>query len=670
MQELKILKMSLRNFKAIKKLDADLSGNDIVITGTNGIGKTTVFDAFCWLLFGKDSRDRKDFEVKTLDSSNDAIHRLEHSAEAVISVDGINTHLKRVYKEKWVKKRGEATEELQGHTTDFYWNNVPLSLKEYQESVAKMVGDELRFKLLTNPLYFNEVMKWQDRRDVLIKIAGFVADSDVLDAIATLDNKARIADLTNVLNSGKNIEQYKAELNAKKKPIKEALAAIPSRIDEVDRNIPAEQDWRNIEESLKVTLHEIKNMQQKLSDSSLADRAWREKVDTLLRKQDGYKLELRKIIHRVSEEFFDVANKSKSEMQAQQRVLTNATDRMNAAISDMEFAKGQIAKIEKQVADKRNEWTVENEKVCNLEDITDTCPTCGQALPADQIESHKEELLAKFNEAKLQRLNGIRAEGKRLNGALEAEKKKLDELSSLVQNLSATVEAEQTALAALQQGMSETNTTAEPDATTHPDYIKVQAEIAAIDAEISAMKPVQGDDNSSETLMAEIAKYNQAADEMKARLLKRDAIQAGKSRIAELQADEKKFSQELADLEAVEFMIQKFEMEKMDMVETRVNRLFEKARFKMFNRLINGGTEATCELIHNGVPWFQINKAATIQLGLDCIKTLSRFYGITCPIFIDNAETVVTGLPDMNGAQIIRLVADATYNELTIQTKQ
>lgn len=655
--------MSLRNFKGVRNFDADLSGNSANIHATNGIGKTTVFDAFTWLLFGKDSRDRKDFEVKSLDKNNQPIHKLEHSVEVKLDIDGIHTTLRRVYKEKWVKTRGAVESELQGHTTDYYWNDVPLSQKEFQDKVGAIV-DEQKFKLLSNPLFFNEVMKWQDRRTVITQIAGHVSDVDVLETISTDKNAHRIKAIEQVLQQGKKLEEYKAEISAKKKRLKENLAAIPARMDEVDRSKPEVLDWRNNEESLKVTTHQIQLLQKQLADSSAADREHREKVDTLLRKQDGLKLELRKISHRVSEENLDASNKANAELQAQQRVLANAENRLYNIQRHIADCEREIGSYEKLTVAKRNEWQARNAEQLVMEEGLDTCPTCKQLLPAAEIEEKKGELLANFNIRKNADLAKIKAAGVEYAAKLDEYKKKLADLQQDLPMLTALVDEAKRVLEALQQAI--TGTGVEPKkAEEQPDYIATQAEIAKLQAEIDALQQSCAADTSSIT--AEIAKFNAAADEMKAKLAKKDELTRCEARLQELADQEKAWGQELADLEADEYTMELFERSKMDMVEQKVNSLFEKARFKMFNQLLNGGYEPTCELLYDGVPWSNLNRAATIQLGLDCIKTLARFYGANCPIFIDNAESIVTNLPDMNGAQLIRLVADAEYSELTIK---
>ena len=105
MKYIKLKSLKLTHFKGIKDLEIEFTDNTF-IQGANGSGKTTIFDAFTWLLFGKNSYGQTDFEIKTLDKNGAAIPKIDHEVEAVIEVDGHETTIRRVYSEKWVKQRG------------------------------------------------------------------------------------------------------------------------------------------------------------------------------------------------------------------------------------------------------------------------------------------------------------------------------------------------------------------------------------------------------------------------------------------------------------------------------------------------------------------------------------------------------------------------------------
>ena len=200
----------LRNFKGIKDLRVDF--NRVTdISGDNAVGKTTIFDAFTWLLFDKNSLDAKDFEIKTLDKNNNVIHGLEHEVSALLNIDGVEKKLSKIYKEKWTKKRGEAEKQLTGHTTDYYIDDVPVKKVEFQEAIGNIIDEKL-FKLITNPLYFSTILNWKDRRNVLLSIIG---DVDVMDVIKG-NNTLKGFD---ALLGEKTVDDLKKTLAARKRKI-------------------------------------------------------------------------------------------------------------------------------------------------------------------------------------------------------------------------------------------------------------------------------------------------------------------------------------------------------------------------------------------------------------------------------------------------------------------
>lgn len=230
MKQVKLLSLRLENFKGIKNFKLDANASNVRVFGDNAVGKTTIFDAFVWLLFDKDSQNRKDFSIKTLDKTGKALHNLEHTVEADFLIDNTVIKLKKVYKEKWTKKRGNAVAEFTGHTTDYEVDGVPVNKKEYTAKVAEIVDEEV-FKLLTSPTYFNEHLDWKKRREILLQVAGNVTDQEVI------NSKAELAKLNDFL-SGKSIEDMKKIIASRKKNINEELDKIPVRIDEIVKMTP------------------------------------------------------------------------------------------------------------------------------------------------------------------------------------------------------------------------------------------------------------------------------------------------------------------------------------------------------------------------------------------------------------------------------------------------
>ena len=110
----------------------------------------------------------------------------------------------------------------------------------------------------------------------------------------------------------------------------------------------------------------------------------------------------------------------------------------------------------------------------------------------------------------------------------------------------------------------------------------------------------------------------------------------------------------MADIESQEFLCEEFIRTKVDMLEEKINKLFKNVKFKMFNTLINGGIEETCQTLINGVPYSDANNAAKINAGLEIINVISKHYQRSFPVFIDNRESVTKIIP--TDCQIANLI--------------
>ena len=211
------------NWKGETNRTTTFNEKETTISGDNGLGKSRHREAFLWLIFGKDSQGRKDFEIKTRKANGEVIHRLDNIVEGVLLVDGAELRLKRILTEEWTKVRGQEQDTFKGNKTVTFWNDIPITITEYQKRINEIV-DENVFKMITNPLYFTS-MKWNEQREVLLKLAGTVTDND----IASRDPKFK--ELIKKME-GKSFEDFKKELLFQKKKLNDQRDKIQPKIEQ------------------------------------------------------------------------------------------------------------------------------------------------------------------------------------------------------------------------------------------------------------------------------------------------------------------------------------------------------------------------------------------------------------------------------------------------------
>jgi len=648
---MKLLSLTLRNFKGIRDFTLDLQGRDASIYGDNATGKTTLMDAFLWLLFGKDSANRADFDIKTLDDSGEALHGLDHSVEATVELDGRPMTLKKVYSEKWTKKRGAATKEFTGHTTDHFLDGVPVQKKEYDAAVADIANEDI-FKLLTNPRYFNDMLHWQKRREILLEVCGDVSDSDVI-----ASDKA-LARLPEILGD-RSLEDHRKVIAARRAEINKELEKIPVRIDEVTQGLP---DVTGI--SKAALEKEIGALSKVLQD----------KVQERTRIESGGEVaEKQKALRELEAELLDMQNKLRAGIddkigaaRADRNKIAGEIDSLNSAIRSNEHAitdnQREIERLEARMASLRTNWEQVNSKT--FEFVQDEiCPTCGQALPVEQLDAAREKALSDFNLSKAKKLEEITAQGR-------DDRARAGELALQNAELEKKIQADEKILQRLQQeadqlqGRIDELTAQADDVMGDPVYIdKAAGKQILLDA-IAALK--EDNREALAVIETEIADIETEIDEAKSKIALVSAHEAGQARIEELQEQERELAAEYERLEEELYLTEQFVRAKVAILEDKINSRFEYARFKMFNVLVNGGIEECCETLYQGVPYSSaLNNAAQINVGLDIINTLSEHYDFEAPIWIDNREAVTHLIPTR--AQLISLVVSEPDKKLRVE---
>lgn len=650
-RQLKLMKLELKNFKGVRHFVLDAQGEDLKVLGDNATGKTTVFDGFIWLLFDKDSNNKSDFAIKTLDKENNELHGLEHEVEGVFELDGMPITLRKVFTEKWSKKRGSATKEFTGHTTDYYIDGVPSKLKEYKEKVSQIV-DEDAFKLLTSPSYFNDQLKWQKRREILLEICGDISDQDVISS-----NK-KLAELPEIL-SGRSIENLRKIIASKRTEINKELDKIPVRIDEVQRTMP---DLTDLNE-------------QNLSDEITQYKSWiEEKEAEVSRIKNGAEVSHKeKQLREIETQLIDLKNShsiANNEKVSNERKelysLQDKADRLKFEIDkkkrDLSEGLNAISKINEITEQLRVKWREVNARTFQFNHDTN-CPSCGQALPDEKLEAAKENAIAYFNHNKTKELEEINSKGK-------FEASRLNELKGKNEHLQKEITAGELELSNTQNVVNELNVKIqklEANVTgieENPDYQAKRKEAEVIKLAINELK--SSVDESVSKVSNEIVSLKVKVNDLELVKSKFTSAKLSEERIVELKKQERELAKEFEQLEKHLFLTEEFIRCKVQLLEEKINSKFKYARFKLFDQQINDGLRENCETLYKGVPYSSgLNNAARINIGLDIINTLSDHYGFTAPIFVDNSEAV-TKLIDVN-TQIISLVVSEDDKELRIK---
>lgn len=688
--EIRIIALRLRNFKGVRSADYLFGGRNARIEGPNGSGKSTVFDAFTWLLFGKDHRDQttSTFELKTIDPSTGKPYpREDHWVEAVLTVDGQEHVLRRAWIEDWVKPAGEVEDVLNGHKSAFYVDGVDVVTKKAYDAVVAGWLREDSFKLLTNPHYFidDAFTEWKERRRAL------------LDLVKDDPGRARVreefADVVEKL-SGRSIEDYRKRLALEKAANKRDLAQVLSRIEGMREALPEGADTDGIRvrieqlrEKRDAAVAKLKDeaaaLDRQIASADEADAARKAENKAIWDKITQKQLDMARYLSEAKKAALEQNNaRNEAISQAQKKVndavlafstINGEIKRLRAELTEAETRRGYLATDLAALGDK---YKAEKARAFDFTAET-TCPYCGQEMPAATIEQAAAKARDAFLKKQKDVVDGIIATAK----SVKKDIGEVDTMISAIRNmLSEAIDQYDNAGADANKWKGERDRLVQLP----------EADLAAIEAEARGSEEFKALAAQERDLRAKALKTScrpdDAADLVNKRKEIDERISAVKERFAkeELEAQEalsigkvradqlelirqkekqaKDFADALARDERDEARAAAFVKADIDSVEKAINGLFNTARWKMFDQTIDGKIVEMCEVMSpDGVPYRSMNDAMKILCGLDCIRVFSEHYGSLAPIFIDNAEGILRDTFD-TPAQVIRLVVKDTDN--------
>lgn len=645
-----IEKLTLRNFKGARNVEILFNELETNINGDNGTGKTTIFDAFNFLLWGKNSANESIFEIKTLNSQNVHIPQLEHEVYGVLIVDGQKIELKRIYSEKWQTKRGSSIPEMTGHDTKYFINNVPQSKGEYEAEINKIFNPSIS-RLITDPLYFNLFLKWEQRRTILQNMAGEISDVQIVMNSNYDRLKAIISDNPTINDIEKLFSDKKRELQARKATIKAELIQLPSRMDEVQRSKPEALNFvelKAIETKLLEEINQIDIELNNIAENQLKKFKEIEEFNNLKfkKKQEIQNLENELILKTNAERNKLIQKKRESNL-----IIQTLENKIKGFENDLFGNNTEIEKSKLSVSSLRDQWTKLNESpVLDVENLKTNCPTCSQSLPNEEIETKRQELVEKANAERIEKMNMLAESAKKTNGhiqGLQALNTKIETL--LVETKEELTEARKSAEIQIPEEVTEVSS---------PELTMMKMEYNSMEE-----KTIENVDNSD--LKQKKEEIQSDLNAIKLKLQVENQILLADKRLNELTDQQKNLSSEIAKIDEFESEIESFTIEKMQIVENRVNELFKAVKFKMFETQINGGINQTCVCTLNGVPFSDLNTASKINAGLDVLYAIQKHHALFAPVFIDNRESI-TEILNPKQCQIINLIKTEGIEKLQV----
>lgn len=633
--------MHVENFKGLRVFDIEFDPVRTSVVGANGTGKTTLHDAYLWLLTGADSNGSSAFCVQPLDGDSRTIDHLNTAVSCVMSFDGEEYELKRTFEQKWTRRRGTKDDVLCGNTSGYFIDGVPMKAGEYSEAIAKMLCGADNFTLISS-VYAFERLDTKVKRAKLIEMAGTIPD---------IMNETDYPRLWKYWQNVKDVDSIRKTVAFKLQGLKEDKGRIPVKITENERDLPEGVDFDSIRNEIAARKGEIEGIDATLQKKADGRNGAFSAVAGLTAQAKDVDAQIEDLLSSIRKQRGKVELDAMSEKNKAYSRVSEIESKIRIAKNEATMLGRQKINLEARLQTAREQWKTKNAETFREEAVSE-CPTCHRPFSEEEITSMRNELVKAFNESKTEVMKAIVANGNEIQSQLASVKSQIEAKNSEIAAMESDL-AE--ARKVLSEAVAKVNSvpTVEQAAEASIEYGNLVRRKAEIRQAIAEATPTEGQDeielrNRKERLSSEV-------ESLLRELAKEDNIAKVAKRRAELEAEDARLSDEIAELDGVLYEIQRYSKARINIVEDMVSSRFKYVRWKMYEpNLTNDGEKEICECLVDGVPVSRnVNQAGRINAGIDIINALSSWLGLSVPLWIDGKESV-TSLIDTD-AQLITL---------------
>ena len=626
--KMRLQRLEIENFKGCRKADYSF-GDKTVISGRNATGKTTIADAFFWLLFNQDSHGNAPgsdkFREKPVDENGSEIHHLDTVVTAHCTLDGNPFVLKRLQRESWVTKRGSKDASYGGNSSTYWINDVETKVSDYNERINGIANGDL-LSVIMKLGAFNQLDK-NRKRTMLLAMSGANVDARLIDHpdYKPLYDEAAARGIT--------MDDLKKVYSDQRKRINQELTLLPAKMEEVSYMIPAytDQEIKDAEFYAEDTERDMEQIRGQIAEAESGNGNAGGEYELLRNEQ-----ELISQKRKVMDEFEARKRSAEEANRSAMARLEQAKKTQDVAVNMMANAKVHEGDAEKLLNDTRAEYRTVYARAFTPPKREAVCPTCGQPITdacwEETLKAQKEAFEARKKADK----DAVSHRGKEYKEKYEAALK----LSEAAEKelASADQEVNDANLLFAQTSDTLSSLPAVPDFNI-PAIRDLEAKIANLKAK-SNVAP----DEKIKGLRERLSELTERNSRARATLAKRDRKAECEARLAQLKEEQPRLGQKKADAEHSIYLIERLITERCGLLEEQINDLFPTVRWKLFDRQINGAIADCCECMVPGpeslMPYSGTNTAARINADIEIIGVLSKYYDLVVPVFVDNAECV------------------------------
>lgn len=608
--------MTLQNFKKVRSQQIDFSHN-MVISGANKVGKTTIYDAYLWAIFGVTSK--KNATVQPLDINNEVIHHLETSVTVVLDYNNEREiKIQRILSENW-KGKGTTEEKLQSTTQERLINDVPLSQKDFNTKLEELCP--LNKWLVLSNINIFMTYKVDDRRKMLMSLAGELNEEELMKSYPLV--------YKGIIEDKKQLNDLLLQQNTTKKKADEELKLIPAKVQ-------AQEVLR-----VDVNFEELKAQKTKLDtdiaaiDAALEGVSEKDPVmEEYLKKLQAYNEKVSKAQKAWQDDKIKAVDNLTKLISSASTALLDAKNRYTINSKAYSSNKISLAEVSIKFNNKIKEWNNANEKEFDYKQ-TDVCPVCGRPYTDDMKATEYEHAVAEYNENKSNILIKIQNEAAELKQQMLVLKGNINTYEQITK--AQDEECVEKAQLLYNELINQRNEAYNKTWESTSEKVSFDNELAELEASKPTIKidaTIEENKEKKKTLTSLRDKLvNQIAGEETNK-----RIDAEKEKLNNRSIE---LSQIIADCSEVIRQIKAYKKEKINLVEEKVNSYFSLIRWKFYeqNKTNDDEKEICTAVDKDGIDYDNTNDGTVIDMGVDIISGISKASNIFVPLFVDRKES-------------------------------
>jgi len=656
MKKILFEKIKLLNFCGIRELEINFGEDLTIISGKNGLGKSTIANALTYVLFGTDLKGNA-LDIKTFDRDHNIIPEIEHSVELslrCIEPDDIpgehdDFTFKRTLTDSW--KGDKCT-----NTYKYFINDEVCTASEFKKCVDS-ICPEVTFRLCSSATDFVS-RPWAEQR----KFLQMLVPEITADAITEGDAKY---DFVLEALKKQDIETLVHHIKYKRSEIQKQLDEVPIRLQELNKTLPEAEDWEALASSLAEAKKQLDEVDAQVTTIKtggadlVRNNAIREKLNFQLKRIEQMERGARKqsgeeevkhgsdlITARTAQ---SKAQAMVDELQAKMDGFTDTELHIKQQLEDLERQKKDGAKLYDEASAEQWEWNDEDS----------FCPHCGQPLQPEKVLKMKRDSEDRFNERKAKRLKNLVALAGNIKSDITKHQALLEQLNEdRTTTTNQLIEAHK-ALKEAEKHLAEVEAENPPSSSeilaANDNYKQANEEARRLQEELS--KPV-AEDEEQQKMLAELKEKSQTLNEkcssLQLRYLNKEQYDKVTSLIEECKKNKETYQNQLDELDEKLDIATDYYQHSCSLLEEEVNKHFRFVQWSLFKTNLDGDKKPFCECYHDGVPYSRLNGAAKVNAGIDIAYTIAQFYDVSVPMILDECESNLHPIAK-DGYQQIRL---------------